>query len=89
MQAQAGTPQELISLIQALIVLFVAAPAFVQDDIAPEQRAVLEDIADLAPEPGQILPAQGLHIETVDDHRASIGTDQADDVLEQDTLAGA
>ena len=30
MQAQAGTPQELISLIQALIVLFVAAPAFVQ-----------------------------------------------------------
>lgn len=30
MQAQAGTPQELVSLIQALIVLFVAAPAFVQ-----------------------------------------------------------
>lgn len=30
MQSQAGTPQELISLIQALIVLFVAAPAFVQ-----------------------------------------------------------
>lgn len=30
MQAVAGTPQELIFLIQALIVLFVAAPAFVQ-----------------------------------------------------------
>ncbi len=54
-----------------------------------EQCAVLEHVADVGPELGQLLPLELAHVLAIHDHGAAIGPDQSDDVLEQHALAGA
>src|SRR4029079_18074805 len=54
-----------------------------------EQSAVLEHVADVRAHLGQVLPAQLADLAVVHDDGPAVGTDEADDVLEQDALAGA
>ena len=49
----------------------------------------MEDVADVGAELRQLLPLELAHVLAIHDHRAAIRLDQADDVLEEDALAGA
>ena len=54
-----------------------------------EQRAVLEQHAELAPDPVQVLLAHADDVLAVDPDLARVGPQQPDDVLQQHRLAGA
>src|SRR5205823_5934184 len=54
-----------------------------------EQRAVLEEDAELAPDAVQVLLAHADGFLAVDPDLPGVGTQQADDVLEEDGLTGA
>ena len=53
-----------------------------------EQRAVLEEDAELAPDPVEVLLAHPHGLLAVDPDLAGVGAQQTDDVLEEDRLAG-
>src|SRR6266516_4803853 len=90
--AQVHEPQALFHPVGAVIVVAVtglvgdAEADVLVDGVGVEQRAVLEDVADLAAQLGELLALEVRDREPVHDHVARVGLDQADDVLEQDAL---
>src|SRR6266487_60577 len=90
--AQVHEPQALLHAVGAVVVVAVAflvgdaeADVLVHG-VGVEQRAVLEDVADLAAQLGELLALQVRDAEPVHDHVAGVGLDEADDVLQEHAL---
>src|SRR6266571_310684 len=84
--------QALLDAVGAVVVVAVAClvgdaqPDVLVDGVGVEQRAVLEDVADLAAQLGQVVALQVRDAEPVDDHVTGVGLDQPDDVLQEHAL---
>src|SRR6266571_4283293 len=90
--AQVHEPQALFHPVGAVVVVAVASlvgnaqPDILVHGVGVEQRAVLEDVADLAAQLGELPALEVRDRQPVHDHVAGVGLDEADDVLQEHAL---